>query len=127
MMCAETAPYSSQPHGADEVLACKEKGKKDGYFAVAQPEGGKIPAPSTLGFGCPPSMDGSTLAPESRAVRQDSNSTMYASNCDEPFPTVTMNGCSGAKPTPKPKPKPKSSAAHLTLLLPIAVLLAKYI
>merc|ERR1719235_1124375 len=100
MMCADST-------GTHEMLSCKDKGMKDAYFAVAQPEGGKIPSPSTLGFGCPPSMDGSTLAPESRAVRQDSNSTMYASNCDEPFPTVTMNGCSGAKPTPKPKPKPK--------------------
>merc|ERR1719207_209953 len=98
------------------MLSCKKKGVKDGYFAVGQPEDGKIPAPSSLGFGCPPMMDGSTLAPESRAVRQDSNSTMYASNCDEPPPRVTLNGCSGKKPAKKAEP-PKSAAFHVTSLV----------
>jgi hypothetical protein len=131
MMCATDTTDSTMTPGSQETLSCKEKGKVDGYFAAAFPEGGKIPAPSTLGFGCPPSMDGSTLGTGtghggSRAVRSDSNSTMYSHNCDEPFPTVSMNACSGEKPKAPPKPAPKSGAAHLTLLVPFAMLLAKY-
>lgn len=102
--------------GTWEELSCKKKGAKDAYFATGQPVDGKIPTPSTMQWGCPPMMDGSTLAPESRAVRQDSNSTMYASNCDEPPPTVSMNACSPSKPVKK-APAPKSNAVCHTSLV----------
>merc|ERR550514_2283309 len=119
MMCADST-------GTWQMNNCKEKGQKDAYFATAQPEGGKIPTPSTLLFGCPPMMDKSTLHPESRAVRQDSNSTMYASNCDEPPPTVTMNACKPQQPKPKPAPSKRSGAAQLTLLVPAGLLATQY-
>lgn len=132
MMCKTEAPDTnadggirSNRHDSWEETNCKGKAQEDGYFAVGQPEGGKIPEPSTLLFGCPPMMDGSTLHPESRAVRQDSNSTMYASNCDEPPPRVTMNACKPIKPK-KPAPKPKSGVAQLTLAIPVALVAAQF-
>merc|ERR1719345_206757 len=120
MICADST-------GTWQEASCDKKGQKDAYFASGQPTGGKIPAPSSMQFGCPPMMDASTLHPESRAVRSDSNSTMYASNCDEPPPRVTMNACSGEKPKPKKEaPAPKSGVAQLTLLLPVALIVAQY-
>jgi hypothetical protein len=134
MMCRKEAPDTnveggirSNRHDSWEELSCKGKAQEDGYFAVAQVEGGKILDPTTLHFGCPPMMDGSTLHPEARAVRQDSDSTMYASNCDEPAPKITMNTCSAKKPAPKKAPAPRAGAAQLTLLVPVALIAAVHL
>jgi len=78
-----------------ETPSCEYKGPIDAYFMKTEVVDGKLPGPAKS-MGCPPMMDKSTGHPEARANRSDSNSSMYVANCDEPPPTVTMNGCSAS-------------------------------